>query len=359
MHLLRFIATCLAATLVSGAAGADTFTIGIAAPTSGPSAILGQQLQQGAMAAAADAKASVAILVADDRCSKQGGADAARKFVDAKVRIVVGFLCTEAIEAALPILKAAGIAVITPGVRTNSLTDRREKTEWPVYRLGPRADGERNAAASILVKRWREVPFAIVDDGTIYGRELAESFRLAAEQAGLKPVFVDTFRPQLDNQIGLVGRLRKAAATHVLAAGDRDDIAVMGRDAVKLGIHLVIAGGEALRGKSGDVPLPVGTLMIGLPEWADVADPDVVQSLKDANIMAEGYVLPGYAAMQVAVVSASTGPTAKDVRSALDARTFDTAVGPVKFDGKGDLTTNPYRLLRFDGENFAADADGE
>ena len=73
--------------------------------------------------------------------------------------------------------------------------------------------------------------FAIIDDGTIYGRELAESFALAAEQAGLKPVFVDTFRPQLDNQIGLVGRLSKAGATHVFAGGDRDDIAIMGRDA--------------------------------------------------------------------------------------------------------------------------------
>lgn len=311
------------------------------------------------MAAAADAKTGVAVLVADDGCNGQGGADAARKFAEAKVGIVVGFLCTEAIEAALPILKAADIPVITPGVRTNSLTDRREKTGWPIYRLGPRADGERNATASILVTRWRNELFAIVDDGTIYGRELAESFRLAVEQAGLKPAFVDTFRPQLDNQIGLVGRLRKAGATHVLAAGDRDDIAIIGRDAAKLDFHLVIAGGEALRGKSGGVPLPVGTLMIGLPEWANVADAQVVQSLKDANIITEGYVLPGYAAMQAAIVSASAGSTAQDIRAALDARTFGTAIGPMKFDKKGDLTTNPYRLLRFDGETFVADPDGD
>ncbi len=73
--------------------------------------------------------------------------------------------------------------------------------------------------------------------------------RAAAEQAGLKPVFVDTFRPQLDNQIGLVGRLRKAGATHVFAGGDRDDIAIMARDAAELGVPLVIAGGETLRAR--------------------------------------------------------------------------------------------------------------
>ena len=97
--------------------------------------------------------------------------------------------------------------------------------------------------------------FAIVDDGTIYGRELAETFRAAAEQAALKPVFVDTFRPQLDNQIGLVGRLQKAGATHVFVGGDRDDIAIMGRDAAQLDAGIVFAGGETLRAPPGDVPL--------------------------------------------------------------------------------------------------------
>ena len=56
--------------------------------------------------------------------------------------VVVGFLCTEAIEAAMPILKDAGIPVITVGVRTDSLTDRKVKTGWPVFRLAPRADAE-------------------------------------------------------------------------------------------------------------------------------------------------------------------------------------------------------------------------
>ncbi|TGV64851.1 ABC transporter substrate-binding protein, partial [Mesorhizobium sp. M00.F.Ca.ET.158.01.1.1] len=105
-------------------------------------------------------------------------------------------------------------------------------------------------------------------DGTIYGREIAETFRAAAEQAALKPVFVDTFRPQLDNQIGLIGRLKKAGATHVFAGGDGDDIAIMGRDAAQLQAGTVLAGGENLRTPPGDVPSSSGTLMIAQPEWA-------------------------------------------------------------------------------------------
>ncbi len=47
--------------------------------------------------------------------------------------------------------------------------------------MAPRADAEATAISAILPERWRENFFAIVDDGTIYGRELAEAFRLEAE----------------------------------------------------------------------------------------------------------------------------------------------------------------------------------
>ncbi len=93
-------------------------------------------------------------------------------FVAAKVPIVVGFLCTEAIEAALPILKEANIPVITVGVRTDSLTDRRSKTGWPVYRLARAPTASARRPARLLARLWERELFAIVDDGTIYGREL-------------------------------------------------------------------------------------------------------------------------------------------------------------------------------------------
>jgi branched-chain amino acid transport system substrate-binding protein len=340
--------------LLSGIAGANELRIGVAAPLTGPSALLGVQLRKGAHHAASAAGSQIVLTDADDACTAEGGSRAARQFVAAKVSIVVGFLCTEPIEAALPVLKEAGIAVVTPAVRTDSLTDRRKKTGWPVYRLAPRGDGERTAAGTLLTKLWRNELFAIVDDGTIYGRELAESFRVAAEQEGLKPVFVDTFRPQLDNQIGLVGRLRKAGATHLFVGGDRDDIAVIARDAQGLGVSLVIAGGETLRSAPGDVPLRAGTLMVGLPEWAEIADRQVTEALTRSGVIPEGYVLPAYAAMQVAMEAARTGEPA----AALDGQEFQTVLGPVRFDDKGDLSESPYQVFRFDGTKFVAATDG-
>jgi branched-chain amino acid transport system substrate-binding protein len=336
---------------VAGGASAQTLLVGVAAPLSGPSALLGKQIETGA-GLAAEAN-GVELRTVDDACTADGGAAAARDFVAAKVNVVVGFLCTDAITAALPILKDANIPVITVGVRTESLTDRRAKTGWPVYRLGPRGDDERNAVASNLTHLWQNELFAVIDDGTIYGREIAETLRAAAEQAALKPVFVDTFRPQLDNQIGLVGRLKKAGATHVFAGGDGDDIAIMGRDAAQLSAGLVFAGGENLRTPPGDVPYATGTLMVAPPEWADVADPKVLESFSAQKIVPDGYTLPAYAAVEIAKAASGLFETSgKPLTDALTGHDFTTAIGPIRFDAKGDLSQSPYRVFRFDGTRF-------
>jgi branched-chain amino acid transport system substrate-binding protein len=350
MRIARFVIGALAGLFMAGSAHAETLRLGVAAPLSGPSAVLGAQIRAGAQAAANDG--SVTLEIVDDACTADGGAKAAKQFAEAKVQAVVGFLCGEAIEAAMPILKEAGIPVITIGVRTDSLTDQREKTGWPVFRLAPRADSEHEATGRLLTKLWRDKLFAIVDDGTIYGRELAESFRTAAQQDGLKPVFNDTFRPQLDNQVALVGRLRKAGATHAFVGGDRDDIAIMARDARKIGLNMVFAGGETLRAAPGPVPLAAGTLMIALPEWQEVADPAVVGKFKANGVIPDGYVLPAYAAVEVVRAAAADAGSSGDLKKALTEHDFQTAIGPVRFDAKGDLSENPYRVFRYDGTRF-------
>src|SRR5690606_9749880 len=204
------------------------------------------------------------------------------------------------------------------------------------------------------VRLWRNDLFAIVDDGTLYGRELSETLRLAAETAGLRPVFVDTYRPQSENQIALVGRLGRAGASKVFVGGDRDDIAIIARDAASLGNELTIAGGEALRA-AGDIPLAEGVLMIGLPEWADTASEAAKAPFADAGIVPEGYVPSAYAATQVAIRALQQAiASERQLADVLGGETFDTLIGRISFDAKGDLAQNPFRLLRFDGERFLA-----
>lgn len=324
----------LAATLASSPLYAEDLRVGLAAPLSGEMALLGAQLRDGAMAAGEGREFE--LIVADDRCNADGGTAAAQQFIDQKVQVVIGFLCAEALETALPALSNANIPVIVTGVRADRFTDQREREGWLVWRIAPRQDAEKSAIADLLVRAWRSDLFAIVDDGTIYGRDLAETFRLAAENAGLKPAFVDTFRPQSENQVALVGRLARSGVSKVFVGGDRDDIAVIARDARERDAAMVVAGGEALKAASA-ITLPQGVLMVGIPEQAAPER--------------EGYAVYGEAAVQIALKA--HGESEKGLADTLSTTTFETSLGPISLDAKGDLAQNPYRLLRYDGQTFA------
>lgn len=348
---MRLAALILALLFAAPLARAEGFVIGLAAPLSGPYAIIGEQMRQGAAAALASSGAELVIV--DDACSAASGEAAALRFIEREVTIAVGFVCTESVEAALPALAEAGIPIISPVIRTVSLTDRRERTGWPFFRLAPRGDAEHAAAARILIPRWRDHLFALIDDGTIYGRELVESFLLEAEMAGLSAVFVDTFRPQMENQVALVGRLARSGATHVLVGGDREDVAIMARDAAEMGHDLVLAGGEALRAAPGEVPLSAGVLMIAPPEWQEFAAEATLGALRNAGIEPDGYVLPSHAAVEIAVIAAAAAQDdGAPIGGVLSARAFPTVIGTVAFDPRGDLADFAYRLYRYDGTQF-------
>lgn len=352
MHRLTPI-LAVACIITATPANAQAPVLGVVVPLSGTVARLGGQMRDGALAAARNAAGAVRLEIVDDNCSEEGGVRAAEELLAREVRLVIGFICSDPLEAALPLLSEAGIPVITAGVRATWLTDRRARNGWLAYRIAPRADQERQAVSELLVRRWAGVPFAIVDDGTIHGRDLAENFRLAAEEAGLRPVLVDNYRPGLDDQSALAALLRRAGASHVFVGGDRQDVARLARDAAGLGFDLTIAGGEALRAASPEPDLAAGTLMIGLPDGSEAGGAAFQQAMLAQGSEPRGYALPGFAAVELAIDAlARNAQTGRPLPEVLDSGSFETAAGRIAFDAKGDWRANPYRLMRYDGEKF-------
>ncbi|KXF77464.1 hypothetical protein ATN84_08790 [Paramesorhizobium deserti] len=362
LSLLRTMFLSLAVPFAAAipAAGAE-MRIGVAAPLTGPFALLGQQLTDGAHLATTTAPTGEATtpIIIDDKCSAEGGAEAAETFIKAGVRIVTGFLCTEALEAALPLLGEKNIPVVTPAIREAGLIERRAKEPLPVFRLLLPRDREAVAAGDILANLWHDKAFAIIDDGTIRGRELAHAVRTQIEEKGLKPVLTETYRPGLDNQGALVALLRRAGATEVFIGGERDDAAAIAAAAAQLNYPLTIVGDEALRAAPGAVDLAPDTLMIAAPEAETLpAAAPAVAALRAAERPAEGYAVPGYAMLQIAIQAATAAETEKQpVLATLRTKTFDTALGTIRFDESGYRSDNPYRLFRYDGSQFVPAAE--
>lgn len=327
-------------------------TIAVVAPETGPFAILGEQIREGArFAAAADGSKIVEI---DEDCDEQGDASIAKDILSAGADAAIGFLCTEDLQAALPALAEAGIPAVTLSARSGVLMEDALKRGWPLFRLAPAPGMEAQKAADVIAIAWAAEPFALIDDGTIHSRELVESIRLKLEEKGMKPVFVDTFRPAQEQQIGLVRRLAKAGAARVFVGGDRGDMAVIVRDARAEKLPLAFMGGESMMAADATTPLPDGTQAIVLPiDDVTAESAALAATMREAGLVAEGYVFSAHAAATLVSKAAAVAASAQQPLSdALVADTFPTVLGPIGFGAGHELRDNPYRLMEWKQDRF-------
>lgn len=349
--------TIVASLLIAGSvqvapALAAGVKIAVVAPTEGPFALLGQQILDGARFKAGDRGS--AIVSIPESCEPKDSENLRKALLASGAEAAIGFLCTESLEATLPALAEAGIPAVTLSVRSDILMEDALKRKWPFFRLVPGAKAEAEKVTQIILSRWKNEPLALIDDGTIHGRELVESVRGALAEIGLTPVFSDTYRPAQEQQISLVRRLAKSGATHVFIGGDRSDTAIIARDAASENLPLTLMGGEALDAANQPVPLANGVLAVSLPDYATLpASKAAVDAMAAARLLPEGYVLPAFSA--VTLLEQAKDQAGKDSISLADALLkgpYQTAIGSIRFTPAHELADDPYRLMQWQTIRF-------
>ncbi|WP_419912745.1 branched-chain amino acid ABC transporter substrate-binding protein [Hoeflea sp.] len=326
----------------------ESLRLGVLVPTEGNFAILGQQIINGINVLKDNSGLAITeILEEPDTCDAEGGQDAASAFVEAGVDAVIGFLCMESLAAALPVLSASDIPSISLGVRSAIIAEDANRNDWKFFRLAPRDDDEAKMITRVISTDWLGKPLALVEDGTIYGRELTESVRILLEEMGISPIFVDNFRPSQDRQFGLVRRLERSGATHVFVGGDRQDAATIARDSAEADLDLLFLGGDALNAAEGDPPLANGFLAVTLPEPRFLPSATrAVKQFDDAGISISGYSIPSYAAGQILLAAKRAASVARaPLAEYMAGREFFTALGPIEFDDFGERKDNPFELM--------------
>lgn len=320
--------------------------IGVLTDITGKASPLGKQIELGVRLAKsaheADTNAeNIRLEVRDSACDPKQAQKAAVKLLRLNVKIVVGLICSDAMYAAIKVLSPAGITIISPFVRTTQITRGRKKQGWKIFSLAGDAKSEVAAISKILLDRWQGKAYAIADDGSIYGRGLADDFRTLAELSGQKPVALANYRPLQSNQISMLRRLKKSGMEALFVGGDAVDIAQITRDAEKIGMDIEIAGGEAvalLPIEDGAATVPGGLLAVmPLAPFRLPAAAGLVSSLKRQDITTGGGIIPGYALMQIAMIVAANNES-------IENRIFDTVLGQIRFSEQGFASAYPYQL---------------
>ncbi len=308
-------------------------TLVVAAPFSEFPAIA-TQMRDGAKAAiGASAAGNWVIKEVDAGCSEKTAQGVSGLILAEKPDAVIGLPCIESLNPALATLGPVGVAVVTVAARAQAPSLLAMKNQWRLYRTGPRENQAAEATARLIVETWRTVPFAILDDGTVFARDLAKAIGEKAASAQVKPVLIASFEPQLESQKKLIDQVSSAGATHVFIAGDRANIAQIANEAAGLG--LIFAGPESLLAVDTDIPLPPDVLMVA----RDMVMNHQVELQEDYH---QGYGFDAFMAAEIAM--------ALKIDPVL--RSFKTAAGLVTIAPDGFVEPVNFAIFRYDGTAF-------
>ncbi|MEN3975417.1 branched-chain amino acid ABC transporter substrate-binding protein [Emcibacter sp. SYSU 3D8] len=342
----------LAAGFLGACAQEDEIVIGVAGPMTGSEASIGEQMRKGAEKAVADINAAggllgknVRLIVGDDVCDPKQAVSVANNFVSQHAVFVAGHYCSGASIPASDVYAESGVIQISPASTNPQFTERGLTN---VFRVCGRDDAQGPTAADYILEKFPDAQIAVVDDKSTYGKGLADQFRGAIEAKGVTPVLVESITARETDYSALVTKLRQAGADVVYFGGYKTEAGLIVRQMHGAGVAATLVGGDALvteefwaiTGEAG-----AGTLMTFGPDpRLDPQNAALVKSFRDENYEPEAYTLYTYASIQAwAQAAATAGATdGQKVGAALRRDTFETALGTIDFDDKGDNSAPGY-----------------
>ena len=356
--LIPLLAGALASTSVMAAE-----VIGLSLPLDGRLAPVAKRMEYGAQLAVQKLVRQgrdVQLVLVDDGCDVDKAPAVAQNLIDAKAEIVVGPLCFRSATAMAKEFKDKAYAsppkaIITTNTRNKLLQRLREVDELSLFSLSNAPNAEAQAVVDLILPRFQGRPFAILDDGSVYGRALADDIRDLGEPAGLRAVVNSNFRPLQTTQIALLRRLRKSGVEAVFIAAAAEDVVTIANDIRTLKLDWMVATGE--RGQLLPYSITPDSNMSGMLMVRErgLATEEIESKLGDlASVGAtapdeqeiEDSLLWGHALVEIGAEALSRG------LSDLSGQTFDTIIGPMTFDAVGRASPAPFILLQWQDGAF-------
>jgi branched-chain amino acid transport system substrate-binding protein len=353
MRKLLFAGVALSAITAFGASASADITIAVAGPMTGQYAAFGEQMKAGAEQAVADINAAGGVLgeqlvleVGDDACDPKQAVAVANQFAGKGVVFVAGHFCSGSSIPASAVYNDSNIVQISPASTNPKFTDERPGPG--IYRMCGRDDQQGQVAGAFLAKTFADKNIAIIDDKSAYGTGLADETRKYMNEAGKTEVLNESYNAGEKDYSALVSKLKAANVDVLYVGGYHTEAGLIKRQMVDQGMDTLLISGDALVTDeywqiTGDAG--AGTLMTFSPDPRKnpVAKP-VVEALEAAGKTAEGYSLYTYGAIQAwADAVTAAGSTDFDpVVAELNKGEFDTVLGHLSFDDKGDVTLPGY-----------------
>ncbi|MBI1272626.1 MAG: ABC transporter substrate-binding protein [Alphaproteobacteria bacterium] len=357
------LAAALICAMTAAPARAD-LVIGVAGPITGSYSTFGEQIMRGAKFAAEQINAAGGIMgekielkLVDDACDPKQAVAVAGQLASNGVKYVIGHFCSGSSIPASKVYMEEGMIEISPSSTNPKLTD---EAETYIFRVCGRDDQQGAVIGNYIVKYFAGKKIAVIHDKSTAGKGQADQARETINAGGIKEVMYEAYNAGERDYSALVTKLKEAGVELLMIGGYHTEAGLIARQLRDAGADIQVFGGDALTteeywsiaGTAGE-----GTLFTFGPDpRKNSLAKDVVEAIRKTGYEPEGYTLYTYAAMQAlagAIEKVGSAKDTKKIAGALRAQSYDTVLGPIGFNEKGDVKGPAFVVYRWHDGKYA------
>jgi branched-chain amino acid transport system substrate-binding protein len=346
---VKKLATAVSASIALMAAGqaAAEIQIGIAGPMTGPVAQYGDMQFSGARMAIEQINANGGVMGEklvgveyDDVCDPKQAVTVANSLVNDGVRFVVGHLCSSSTQPASDIYEDEGVLMITPAATSPEITQRGYELVFRTIGL----DSMQGPVAGNYIASQNPKRVAIVHDKQQYGEGIATAVRDTLQAKGVEIAMFEGITAGDKDFSSLITKLKQADVDYVYYGGYHPELGLILRQARQADLNAKFMGPEGVGNK--DINTIAGEaaegLLVTLPPSFDekAENAELVKAFQAKGEDPSGpFVLTSYAAVQLIAdgIKQAGSSDPYEVAKALHSGTFQTPIGTVQYDEKGDM----------------------
>ena len=353
------LALALGALAFTGSVYAETIKIGIPQPMTGPATQYGDQIQAGALTAIEAFNAAGGIngkklepLLIDDGCEPKQAVPAANRVVNAGAKFAVAHACSGTTVPAVNVYENEGIVAITPGATSPLVTDTIKPHYF--FRTIGRDDQQGPFAADYIINELKPKNVAILHDKQTYGSGIASQVRDTLGKQGMDVVMYEGINVGDSDYSAVITKLKSMDPGLIYFGGYHAELGLLLRQAREQGLNTQFMGPEGVA--NDDLIAIAGPasegLLVTLP--ADFTklegNANILEDFKTYNRSPDGaFTMPAYAAVQILVESIkAVGEDPDKVADHMHQASFNTAIGKVEYDAKGDLKEFEFAVYKVD-----------
>jgi branched-chain amino acid transport system substrate-binding protein len=264
-------------------------------------------------------------------------------------------MCSESSIPASKVYEAAGVLQISPASTNPMLTEQGRAN---VFRVIGRDDAQGTVAGNYLADHWSDKKIAILHDSTTYGKGLADETKRQLNQRGVTESIYEPYDPGKGDYSAEIAKLEAADIAVLYLGGRHHAAALMARTARDRGYSLQLVSGDPLSTEEFGLiagPAAEGTLFTFSADARQNAEAGpVVKRFRAENFEPAGYTLLSYAAVQVwaQAVEKAQSMDLPAIIALLRNNQFDTVLGRIGFDDKGDLAAQTWTWYVWRGGEY-------